>query len=92
MPHSFLTTAVRLPPLADDTCVMADATSDKLLRALDTKLVKHPHYVAHKVVDGTFTIRHYAGDVSYSTNGERSRCADLVCAQMYSYKATQQHR
>ena len=44
-------------PLLDDVCVMADATSDKLLHTLDAKLSKNEYYITNKVKDGTFTVQ-----------------------------------
>jgi myosin heavy subunit len=55
--------------LLDDACAMADASAPKLLQAFNAKLGKHAHYKTSKVNDGTFTVRHYAGEVTYTTEG-----------------------
>jgi myosin-1 len=55
--------------LLDDACAVADAGEDKVLAGLNAKLSKHAHYVAPKIANGTFTIKHYAGDVGYHVGG-----------------------
>lgn len=62
-------------PVLDDACNMSDsgADPDKLLHSLNKGLSKHEHYSAKKIADGRFTIKHYAGDVTYHVG-------DLVAA------------
>ena len=71
-------------PLLDDVCVMADATSDKLLHAFDGKLAKNEYYIANRVKDGTFSVQHYAGAVTYTTRGmiDDNRRMEIPCTSL----------
>lgn len=57
--------------IVDKSAFRSDSKSggDKALQQLNTKLSKHEHYISKKVNDGTFGIRHFAGDVMYSSEG-----------------------
>lgn len=41
----------------------------RLLQSMNQKASKHEHYLVSRVNDGTFTVRHYAGDVTYNVTG-----------------------
>jgi myosin heavy subunit len=55
-------------PLLDDSAAIADSSPTKLMQTLNKQLGKHPHYVAPKLANDSFTVKHYAGEISYSAS------------------------
>ncbi|KAH9256360.1 hypothetical protein BASA81_005593 [Batrachochytrium salamandrivorans] len=66
----------------DEECIVPNGSDKSLLSKLNSKLGPHAHYqslATSKNNDGTeFTIKHYAGDVTYSSEGFLEKNMDLL--------------
>lgn len=57
--------------LLDDAAALADSNPSKLIQSVNKAFAKHTRFSATRVNDGTFTVKHYAGDICYDvTAGE----------------------
>ena len=58
----------------DEECIYPQANDHSLLKKLDNNLRSHAHFVAKmgtggRGKSGSFVVKHFAGDVTYSVNG-----------------------
>lgn len=64
--------------LLDDACAMADASGEKIINTFTKTHGKHEHFTVPKIHDGTFTVRHYAGDVTYVSDDMGAANRDTI--------------
>ena len=68
----------------DDVCKMPKGDDKALLERLSSApaIRDHPHFNTPKKKNGTFVVRHYAGDVAYSVDGMVERNKDTLPASV----------
>lgn len=65
----------------DEACIVPQGSDSSFLQTLDEQLSSHPHYSKPNDRDSkniAFTVKHYAGDVTYKKHGFIEKNKDLV--------------
>lgn len=65
----------------DEACIIPQGDDNSFLRCLDEQFMSHPHYSKPEdknIKMTAFTVRHYAGDVTYQNAGFVDKNKDLV--------------
>jgi myosin-1 len=63
--------------MLDDVCNFPKGTDDKFLAKLIEAFTGHAHFSGYQAT-GEFTIKHYAGDVTYNSDGFTDKNRDLL--------------
>ncbi|EFA81458.1 myosin ID heavy chain [Heterostelium album PN500] len=62
----------------DDVCNFPKGDDDKFLQRMNESFGGHAHYMSAQQASRNFTIKHYAGDVDYCTDGFVDKNKDLL--------------
>ena len=76
----------------DEECIYPQANDQSLLKKLDNNLRSHAHFVAKmgtggRGKSGSFVVKHFAGDVTYSVNGFLDKNKDTLYGDLINLMA-----
>lgn len=79
---------IGLISLLDEACMVGKSTDTTFMESLNIQFGKHPHYQSYltsqdrSIPDGSFRLKHYAGDVTYDVSGFLDKNKDTLFSDL----------